>query len=389
MVADLHTAELARDELAAWLRLLETPGIGRQRARRLLLAFGGPREIFAASAAACREVLDGHKASEALARPPEGHEALVERTAQWLQQDGCHLLLLGDPLYPSVWMDLVDPPLVLHARGRLDLLGIDALAVVGSRHPTPQGADNAFQFSAALSQAGMVVVSGMAQGIDGAAHEGALSGPSGTIAIVGTGLDRVYPRQHHALAGRIAAEGLIVSEHVLGTPPLAPHFPQRNRLIAGLGRGTLVVEAALQSGSLITARLAMEYGREVFAIPGSIHSPQVKGCHKLIQDGAKLVETTQDILEELRWGRDSSPAQPRKAGLSAAASIPVETLNAPTDQPEDPLLQALGWTPTTLDALQARTGWPTPDLSIRLLELELSGQVVRLPGQLFLRQASA
>jgi len=145
----------------------------------------------------------------------------------------------------------------------------------------------------------------------------------------------------------------------------------------------------LQSGSLITARLAMEYGREVFAIPGSIHSPQVKGCHKLIQDGAKLVETTQDILEELRWGRDSSPAQPRKAGLSAAASIPVETLNAPTDQPEDPLLQALGWTPTTLDALQARTGWPTPDLSIRLLELELSGQVVRLPGQLFLRQASA
>ncbi|MEY2873915.1 MAG: hypothetical protein RLZZ373_1286 [Pseudomonadota bacterium] len=380
MVSDLRTADLARDELAAWLRLLETPGIGRQRARRLLMAFGGPREIFEASPAAWREVLEG-KVGEALARPPEGHDDLVERTAQWLEQPGCHLLLLGDPLYPSAWQQMADPPLVLHARGRLDLLGTDALAVVGSRHPTPQGADNAFQFSAALSGAGMVVVSGLAQGVDGAAHEGALSGPSGTIAIVGTGLDRVYPRQHHALAGRIAAEGLILSEHVLGTPPLAPHFPQRNRLIAGLGRGTLVVEAALQSGSLITARLAMECGREVFAIPGSIHSPQVKGCHKLIKDGAKLVETTQDILDELHWGT-STAARPAKEQAAQAA--------APADsQPEDPLLQALGWTATTLDALQARTGWPTPELSIRLLELELSGQVVRLPGQLFLRQSSA
>ncbi|WP_409050180.1 DNA-processing protein DprA [Sphaerotilus sp.] len=381
-MADLHTATaaLARDELAAWLRLLETPGIGRQRARRLLRAFGGPREVFEASPAAWREVLDGHKVSEALARPPEGHDALVERTVQWLEQPGCHLLVLGDPVFPSSWMELVDPPLVLHARGRLELLGIDALAIVGSRHPTPQGADNAFQFAAALSEAGMVVVSGLAQGIDGAAHEGALSGPSGTIAIVGTGLDRVYPRQHHALAGRIATEGLMLSEHVLGTPPLAPHFPQRNRLIAGLGRGTLVVEAALQSGSLITARLAMECGREVFAIPGSIHSPQVKGCHKLIKDGAKLVETTQDILDELHWGTSTTvrPAKDQAAPLKVA-----------DDQPEDPLLQALGWTPTTLDALQARTGWPTSELNIRLLELELSSQVIRLPGQLFQRQSNA
>jgi DNA processing protein len=381
-VADLHTAELSRDELAAWLRLLETPGIGRQRARRLLRAFGGPREVFEASPAAWREVLDGHKVSEALARPPEGHDALVERTAQWLQQTGCHLLVLGDPVFPSRWMELVDPPLVLHARGRLELLGIDALAIVGSRHPTPQGADNAFQFAAALSEAGMVVVSGLAQGIDGAAHEGALSGPCGTIAIVGTGLDRVYPRQHHALAGRIATEGLMLSEHVLGTPPLAPHFPQRNRLIAGLGRGTLVVEAALQSGSLITARLAMECGREVFAIPGSIHSPQVKGCHKLIQDGAKLVETTQDILDELHWGTTTH--------TSVAAGLPTTAVQTRLDDaPEDPLLEAMGWTATTLDALQARTGWPTAELSIRLLELELSGQVARLPGQWFQRQSSA
>lgn len=372
----LHTAALSRDELAAWLRLLETPGIGRQRARRLLLAFGGPREIFEASPAAWREVLEG-RFGDALAQPPEGHDTLVERTAQWLQQPDCHLLVIGDPLYPAAWQQMADPPLVLHARGRLERLGQAALAVVGSRHPTPQGADNAFQFSAALSEAGMVVVSGLAQGIDGAAHEGALSGPSGTIAIVGTGLDRVYPRQHHALAGRVASEGLMLSEHVLGTPPLAPHFPQRNRLIAGLGRGTLVVEAALQSGSLITARMAMECGREVFAIPGSIHSPQVKGCHKLIQDGAKLVETTQDILDELHWG----------TATPTSTTATVQT--RPDDTPEDPLLVALGWTATTLDALQARTGWPTAELSIRLLELELSNQVVRLPGQWFQRQSSA
>jgi DNA processing protein len=376
---------VADDELAAWLRLLETPGIGRQRARRLLLAFGGPREIFEASPAAWREVLDGHKVSEALAQAPEGHDTLVARTAQWLQQPGCHLLVLGDPQYPAAWMELTDPPLVLHARGRLELLGIGALAIVGSRHPTPQGADNAFQFSAALSQAGMVVVSGLAQGIDGAAHEGALSGPSGTIAIVGTGLDRVYPRQHHALAGRIATEGLIVSEHVLGTPPLSPHFPQRNRLIAGLGRGTLVVEAALQSGSLITARLAMESNREVFAIPGSIHSPQVKGCHQLIKNGAKLVETTQDILEELHWGTSAPVSAGQKPTGSSTAAVQARL----DDTPEDPLLEAMGWTPVTLDALQARTGLPTSELNHRLLELELDSQVVRLPGPLFRRQACA
>lgn len=371
---------MTRDEVAAWLRLLETPGIGRLRARRLLLAFGGPQAVFEASPAAWREVLEG-RVGDALATLPEGHVERVERTWQWLQQPDCHLLVLGDAGYPAGWQAMADPPLLLHARGRLALLRQDALAVVGSRHPTAQGADNAFQFSAALSQAGLVVVSGLAQGVDGAAHEGALSGPSGTIAIVGTGLDRVYPRQHHALAGRIASEGLLLSEHALGTPPLAPHFPQRNRLIAGLGRGTLVVEAALQSGSLITARLAMECGREVFAIPGSIHSPQVKGCHQLIKEGAKLVETTQDILDELHWGTQA-PSQ-RGTTAAPAAQDPAD------DTPEDPLLQALGWTPATLDALQARTGWPTAELNIRLLDLELAGQVCRLPGQLFQRQSSA
>lgn len=376
-----------RDELVAWLRLLETPGIGRQRARRLLQAFGSPQGIFQASHAAWREVIDG-QVTQALAVVPEGLDELIERTWQWLQQPGCHLLTLGDPHYPANWLESPDPPLVLHARGRLDLLGQSALAVVGSRHPSRQGADNAFQFSAALSQAGLVVVSGLAQGIDGSAHEGALTGPAGTIAIVGTGLDRVYPRQHHALNARIAEEGLLLSEHVLGTPPLAPHFPQRNRLIASLGQGTLVVEATLQSGSLITARLTMEANREVFAIPGSIHSPQVKGCHKLIKEGAKLVECTQDILDELRLapaGAGTTRQQPGQAQAQAQLHLPADF----DDAPEDPLLQALGWNAMTLDALQARTGWPTADLNVRLLELELDGRVVRLPGQLFQRQASA
>jgi DNA processing protein len=381
-------AALTADKLAAWLRLLETPGIGRQRARRLLQAFGSPQGIFAAAPADWRDALGGQAhAAAALAQPPEGHDALVERTLRWLAQPDCHLLALGDPCYPQPWMTLDDPPLLVHLRGRTELLGHPAIALVGSRHPSAAGQDHARQFAAALGQAGLVVVSGLAQGIDGAAHEGALTAPAGTIAIVGTGLDRVYPRQHHALAERIAAEGLLVSEHVLGTPPLAPHFPQRNRLIAGLALGTLVVEATLQSGSLITARLAMEANREVFAIPGSIHSPQVKGCHRLIKEGAKLVECTQDILDELRAdalavAQAGTPVPPRHTD-------DLTHLATPDDTPEDPLLQALGWTAATLDTLQARTGWSASDLNVRLLDLELDGQVVRLPGQFFQRQARA
>ncbi len=376
------------DELAAWLRLLQTPGIGRQRARRLLQAFGSPQGVFAAAPADWRDALGGQaQAAAALAQAPDGHDALVERTRHWLAQPDCHLLALGDPGYPRAWMALDDPPLLVHLRGRTELMGRPAIALVGSRHPSAAGLDNARQFAAALGQAGLVVVSGLAQGIDGAAHEGALTTATGTIAVVGTGLDRVYPRQHHALAERIAAEGLLVSEHVLGTPPLAPHFPQRNRLIAGLALGTLVVEATLQSGSLITARLAMEANREVFAIPGSIHSPQVKGCHRLIKEGAKLVECTQDVLDELR--ADALAEARSGTGTPSPAADDSVHLATPDDTPEDPLLQALGWTPTTLDALQARTGWSATDLNVRLLDLELDGLVVRLPGQFFQRQARA
>jgi DNA processing protein len=276
---------------------------------------------------------------------------------------------VGDPAYPDALLNSADPPLLLYVQGQVELLATRALAIVGSRHPTAQGEDNAREFAGALARAGFTIVSGMALGIDGAAHEGALDAGGATVAVVGTGLDRVYPASHRALAHRIAEQGAIVSEFPLGTPPLAQNFPQRNRIIAGLAAGTLVVEAALRSGSLITARLATEAGREVFAIPGSIHSPQARGCHALIRQGAKLVETAADVLEELR-----GVAPP----VAAPPAGPV---------PADPVLQALGHDPATLDALIARTGWPAAELAARLLELELDGAVARLPGGLFQRRA--
>jgi len=259
-----------------------------------------------------------------------------------------------------------DPPLLLYTQGRVELLQAPTLAIVGSRSPTPQGSTNAHAFASHLSHGGLGIVSGLALGVDAAAHTGALEGVASTIAVVGTGLDQIYPKRNHRLTQQISREGLIVSEYSLGMPPLAPNFPRRNRIIAGLARGTLVVEAALQSGSLITARFANEAGREVFAIPGSIHSPQSRGCHALIKQGAKLVETAQDILDELGWG-------------TSAVAPGIATGDG------DPLLTALGFDPVTLDALVARTGSSAAELSVRLLELELDGLVSRLPGQLFQR----
>lgn len=367
---------IERDELAAWLRLLETPKLGRESARRLLSTFGSPEAAIAASVQARREVI-GEVAANALTIAPAELGDLVNATLTWLGDTSTNtsaarrsIVTLGDPTYPALLLETADPPLLLYAQGRVELLRADAIAVVGSRNPTPQGAQDARAFAKNLSEAGWVVVSGLALGVDGAAHEGALDGGTGTIAFVGTGLDRVYPRRHLGLAHRIAQDGLMLSEYALGTPPLAAHFPLRNRLIAGMTRGTLVVEAALKSGSLITARLASEAGREVFAIPGSIHSPQSRGCHALIRQGAKLVESAEDVLEEL---------QPRRSTGPRPAVEPSDT------PPADPLLDAMGHDLVSLDALVARTGWPAHELNIRLLDLELTGQVARRPGQLFQR----
>jgi DNA processing protein len=364
-----------REELAAWLRLLETPQVGLESARRLLAAFGSPQAVAEASTGALRSVA-GAATADALSQPFDALAALVDLTLDWLAAGTAasprQVVTLGDPLYPALLLETADPPLLLYLQGRSELLRATGVAVVGSRKPTPQGQENARAFSRALSQAGVTVVSGLALGIDGEAHEGALAGSGSTIAVVGTGLDRVYPKRHLELAHRISTQGLIVSEFSIGTPPLPPHFPRRNRIIAGLAKGTLVVEAALQSGSLITARLAMEASRDVFAIPGSIHSPQSKGCHALLKQGAKLVESAHDVLEDLQVDAPR-PADPEPSMATADAVG------------GDPLLDAMGFDAVTLDALQARTGWATAELSVRLLDLELTGQVVRLPGQLFQR----
>ena len=365
---------MLRPELAAWLRLLLTPGAGLDSARKLLAAFGLPEAVFAQPASAWRAVV-GARAASALEQLPEDLDAQVDRTQAWLAQaPDRHILTLGDPLYPTDLLQMADPPVLLYVLGDVQALHHPRrLAIVGSRNPTPQGETNARQFAQALGEAGVCVVSGLALGVDGAAHDGAMLGGAPTVAVVGTGLDRVYPKRHLALAHRIGAQGAIVSEYPLGTPPLAAHFPQRNRIIAGLSQGTLVVEAAVQSGSLITARLAVEQGREVFAIPGSIHAPQSRGCHALIRQGAKLVESAQDILEDLHFAVPSPPDESAVPDSGHGAS-------------EDSLLRAMGHDPVSLDALQARTGLDTAHLQARLLELELSGDVARLPGGLLQRQ---
>ncbi|MDP4302328.1 DNA-processing protein DprA [Leptothrix discophora] len=384
-------ARPSHDEVADWLHLLGTPGIGRTAARRLLATFGSPAAVREARVEALA-VIVGPAAARALQSSPDGHEARVASTWDWLHAaPHRHLLTLDQPaFYPRGWLDSADPPLLIHAEGDLSLLQRPALAIVGTRHPTPDGLTHAHDFAAAAGQAGLTVVSGLAIGIDGAAHEGGLRSPGRTIAILGSGLDRIYPRSHLDLARRIAQAGLLLSEMPLGTAPLPQHFPQRNRLIATLAMGTLVVEAAVRSGSLLTARLAVEAGREVFAIPGSVHNPQSRGCHALIRQGAKLVESLQDVLEELHLAAPAGRSGAASGDDPTAVDAPDESTPQDGDaMSEDPLLAALGWSPATLDVLQARTGWSASLLSVRLLELELSGDVLRLPGGVFQRRASA
>ena len=380
---------MERAELTAWLRLTLTPGVGNDTARKLLAAFGSPEAVFEQSQAALRQ-LGSDKLASAIVTEPLKLPHLLQTTVDWLAGDDDRIVApIGSRHYPATLLDIEDPPLVLYMQGSLLKQAQQApntvannLAIVGSRNPTPQGEANARQFAKAFAEQGLCIVSGLALGVDGAAHDGALLGGGQTIAVVGTGLDRVYPKKHLALAHRIVANGLIISEFPIGTPPLNANFPKRNRIISGLSVGTLVVEAALKSGSLITARLASEQGKDVFAIPGSIHSPLSRGCHYLIKQGAKLVETAQDVMEEL------------KIPLSRAIPPPNDDEEAAEGSTSSPLagdssfLSALGFDIVSLDALQARTGLPTPELQAKLLELELDGFVTRLPGGLFQRMAA-
>jgi DNA processing protein len=325
-----------------------TPEVGNAAARRLLAAFGLPQAVFGQSPAALGQLVTAAQA-RAMRGEPEALAAQVEATWQWLQDSHPagrrRILTLADPAYPAGLLNTEDPPLMLYLTGALRVPWPAGIAVVGSRNPTPQGLANARAFSRSLAQAGFTVVSGLALGVDAAAHEGALEGASPgqmpTIAVVGTGLDCVYPRQHLELAHRISQNGLLVSEYPLGTPPLPANFPKRNRIIAALSQGTVVVEAALRSGSLITARQAAEQGKDVFAIPGSIHSPQSRGCHALLKQGAKLVESAQDVLEEISPPAGHRPDRPP----------PEQTGHSR----ESGLLSALGFDPVSLDALVART----------------------------------
>lgn len=350
--------------LKAWLALSLTRGLGGESARLLLKEFGSPDAVFAASISSLKSSVKADTAAEI--KKGIADEAIAP-TLTWLEDPGNHIVTLADSDYPQALLNIPDPPLLLYVKGRLDLLNRSALAIVGSRSATPQGMHNAEAFAKSLSDAGLCIISGLAHGIDASAHRGALRGPGSSIAIVGTGLDKVYPAANRDLAHALAQQGTLVSEFPLGTPPLAANFPRRNRLISGMSLGCLVVEASLQSGSLITARLALEQGREVFAIPGSIHAPQSKGCHALLRQGAKLVETAQDILEEL-GGQLVVTAQPAGSGGSTSA-----------------LLDRLGHDPVDVDTLCERSGLTIAELSAMLLTLELEGRISALPGGLYQR----
>ncbi|CAM5213278.1 DNA processing protein OS=Castellaniella defragrans OX=75697 GN=HNR28_001394 PE=3 SV=1 [Castellaniella defragrans] len=410
-------------ELQAWIRLNLEPGLKADHLRLLLSVFGMPQDICTASTGSLARYVEPKLAAR-LSQPPDAEQqARISQTQDWLRGPDCRLLTLADPDYPQALLQLDDPPAVLFAHGRLEVLHRPAIAMVGARSATQGGLENAQAFARFLAERGWCIVSGLASGIDAASHEGALqAGPEGggTLAVLGTGIDRVFPPANRDLAHRIADQGLLISEFPLGTPGLKFNFPRRNRLVAALAKGVLVVEAARRSGSLITARLAGELGREVFAIPGSIHSPLSHGCHALIRQGAKLVESGQDILEELQqggltgtesrsWSGQPSEAAPAAADLASASPSPASP-SAATSSPASPppwrikpdpgkirapdgiseadfkaLIRALGYDPVGLDALQARTGWATGDLLHRLTLMELAGLLVQQPDGRYAR----
>lgn len=353
------------ESLTAWVRLEQTPGVGPIIARKLLAEFGLPHNIFAAGYATLQKLTSDRIAQALTKAPDKSLQALIEKTLLWSAEHDNHFLTLADADYPRALLDIPDPPLILYVKGHLELLSHPGLAIVGSRNATAQGAANAENFAKALSQTGLTIVSGLALGIDAAAHRGGLQASGSTIAVIGTGADIVYPARNHALAHQIAKEGCVVSEYPLGTPAIASNFPRRNRIISGLARGVLVIEAAAQSGSLITARVGAEQGKEVFAIPGSIHSPLSKGCHLLIKQGAKLVESAQDVLEELRLPHRSEPKAPYSAS------------DSPNISPH-PLLEILGFDPVDVDLLAKRTQMSAAELNAQLLTLEMEGKVERL-----------
>ncbi len=363
------------DETQAWLTLACAPGVRGANLRQLLARFGSAQALLDAS----NSQLAGFGAERTdIQSLREAQEATdIAPARAWLRGANRHLISCLDKRYPAALSDIPDPPIVLFAEGDTDLLNMPALAMVGSRNPTAAGTDNAGAFAKFVAARGLAVVSGLAAGIDAAAHQGALDADGATIAVLGCGIDQCYPTANRGLQQRIASEGVVISEYPPGRAPIAGQFPARNRIISGLSLGTLVVEATRRSGSLITARLAGEQGRSIFAIPGSIHNPLARGCHQLIRQGALLVEDGDDIFSELGG-----------AIARAIATIPGDDLtdnrHATPDDDEDPaydkVLDALGWDPANMDQLVDRTGLTTAELSSMLLIMELDGRVNTLPG---------
>jgi DNA processing protein len=368
---------LSPTDITQWLSLNQIPGLGNAALCQLLAKFGSPEGIFSAKQSQLREVVDddiAQKISKGV------NLDLIAPTLKWLEKDNAHLVTFADSHYPQKLLEISNPPAVLYAIGNLNWLNHPAIAMVGSRSATPQGEKNAEEFAKSLCEQGLCVISGMALGIDGAAHRGALKANGATIAVVGTGLDIVYPARHRDLAHKIAERGLIISEFPLGTPSKAQNFPRRNRLISGLSLGCLVVEANIESGSLITARLSAEQGREVFAIPGSIHSPVTKGCHQLIKQGAKLVESVQDILEEINW-LELKNNLPSISPSGLMADLSTNRLETNT------VLGLMGFDPINFEQILTSSGLTTEALSSMLMLLELENKITSLAGGNYQRLA--
>jgi DNA processing protein len=366
-------ADPTHDPLADWLRLCHAPGVGPIGARRLLAAFDSPGAALDAPFDTLVQIIGSKLAHAVKAGAPP---SLVARALAWADQSGHAILTLAHTQYPRALLEIADPPPLLYVDGDPAMLNRPAIAIVGSRHATPAGRAHAESFARELAHAGLTIVSGLALGIDACAHRGGLAGAASTIGVVGTGIDITYPSRHRELFAALRERGAIVSEFPLGAPPLAPHFPRRNRVISGLARGCLVVEAALDSGSLITARVAADQGRDVFALPGSVHSPLAKGCHALIKDGAQLVESVDDILRVLAWPDLRATLRPPTTDAQSAAITPTSD----HDATQRALLEALGYDPVHIDLLCGRLHL-TPDIvSAMLCALEMTGTIAALPG---------
>ncbi len=361
-----------KEELAAWIRLVMTPGIGIRTAHKLLSAYGLPQHVFGTSYRELQRIVSPQIADAVYAPVSPAISRQIELTEKWLEEPGNTILTLSDSAYPGTLLEIPDPPLMLYVKGKSELLSAPSVAIVGSRNATTQGRIDAGEFAASLSDAGLTIVSGLALGIDAAAHRGGLKGKGSTVAVIGTGADMVYPARNRELAHEIAREGCIVSEFPLGTKPLASNFPRRNRVISGLSAGIVVVEAAARSGSLITAQMALEQGREVFAVPGSIHSPLSRGCHELIRQGAKLVETSRDILEELKY-YDGANRKDTCIQASGGSSL------------QEDILAEMGFDPVDADTLCERCQLDAATLNVALFDLEMAGNIECLPGGFYRR----